>query len=223
MSEVSGLKKNFSLQDKPAPVTKEKLREVSDMYEKHFLKEMMKQMKSTTFGDQGLLKKNNAEKIFQEQLDEEYSSQWNKTGSFGLSDMIYNQLIDRYGQELGLTQPIEKPKGPIELNQKHEVDQLEKEKGFSIKIKNNETSQNQIIKSPWAGTLHSKRLMDDETVLYRIKHDNGLESLISIRGAPGEKSRFLSEGDTLAAGDELVRAEPASPLFWSVKLNTSKV
>ena len=60
-------------------------------------------------------KKNNAEKIFQEQLDEEYTSQWNKTGTFGLSEMIYNQLLDRYSAELG-EKTIEKPSGPIELS-----------------------------------------------------------------------------------------------------------
>jgi peptidoglycan hydrolase FlgJ len=222
VSDISSLKKKFSLQNDPHPVTKEKLKEVADMYEKHFLKEMMKQMKSASFGDDdGLFKKNHAEKIFQEQLDDEYSSQWNKTGSFGLSDMIYKQLIDRYGSKLGLNQQLEKPKGPVDLNQKHEIEKIKNEsgQGVSFKIRNLQTGNGQSIKNPWAGTLQSKHLMDNDNSVYKIKHDNGLESLISVRGAASEKSRFLSVNDILPAGQELARADNSSPLFWTVGLN----
>ena len=39
------LKQDFKLNDaKKGEVSKEKLKEVADMYEKHFIKEMMKQM-----------------------------------------------------------------------------------------------------------------------------------------------------------------------------------
>lgn len=230
MSDVSKLGKlnpAYNL-EKKGEVSKEKLREVADMYEKHFLKEMMKQMKATTSEGTGMFKKNNAEKIFQEQLDDQYADKWNKQGSFGLSDMIYNQLMDRYGSQFGLKENLEKPSGPIELNQqKHDIKDLNSADGLSIKIESKTLGEasngNQSVKNPWAGTLQSKELINDDHTLYKIKHDNGLESLITIQGAASEKTRFLSSGDYLQAGDELGLAKETSPLFWTVRSNLKEV
>lgn len=79
----------------------QKVREVADLYEKFFIKELMRHMKSGLNEDGGLIKKNNAEKIFSEQLDEQYSEQWNARGGFGLSDMIYENVVERYGASVG--------------------------------------------------------------------------------------------------------------------------
>lgn len=229
MSDVSKLGKlnpTYNLEKKDE-VSKEKLREVADMYEKHFIKEMMKQMKSTVSEGTGMFKKNNAEKIFQEQLDDEYSTQWNKQGRFGMSDMIYDQLMDRYGSQFGLKENLEKPSGPIELNQKkHEIKDLKSTNEFSIKIESKvpagSTKENQTVKNPWAGTLQSKEMMNEDHTLYKIKHDNGLESLIMIQGGSSDKTRFLSSGDYLQAGDELGLAQETSPLFWTVRSNSKE-
>ncbi len=229
MSDISKLGKlnpTFNL-EKKGEVSKEKLREVADMYEKHFLKEMLKQMKATVSEGTGMFKKNNAEKIFQEQLDDEYTTQWNKQGSFGLSDLVYNQLMDRYGTQFGLKEPLQKPAGPIELNQKkHDIENLKSGEDFSIKIEAKDPSgasiENQPVKNPWAGTLQSKELINNDHTLYKIKHDNGLESLITIQGAASEKTRFLSSGDYLQAGDELGLAKETSPLFWTVRSNLTE-
>lgn len=223
VSKLGNLNPTFNLQEKKGDVTQEKLKEVADMYEQHFLKEMMKQMKSTVSEGVDMFKKNHAEKIFQEQLDNEYSTQWNKQGSFGLSNLIYDQLMERYGSQLGLKEKLEKPQGPIELNQKHQIKELNPDKkGFSIKIEAKDQpdlGSNQTVKNPWAGTLQSKEMRDGDQTLYKIKHDNGLESLIMIQGAASEKTRFLSSGDHLEAGDELGLAQEASPLFWTVRSN----
>ena len=61
-----------------------KLHGVADMYEQHFIREMMKQMRSTV-SEGGFVKANNAEKIFQEQLDDQYADQWQKSGGIGFS------------------------------------------------------------------------------------------------------------------------------------------
>ncbi len=223
MTEISKIVKNYSLENQNPSASKEKLKEVADLYEKHFLKEMIKQMKSTRFADEGLFKKNNAEKIFEEQLDDEYSKEWSKTGTFGLSDMIYKQLLDRYGSELDSLKSVEKPSGPIELNKSSEMIQIEKEKNnikeLSFQFNQSDEKQNQVVSSPWAGTLHQKQMMNDGTSIYKIKHDNGLESLISMQGAASEKSRNLSMNDKLQAGQEIGLAKITSPLFWTVRFN----
>ncbi len=79
----------------------QKVREVADMYEKFFIKELMRHMKSGLNEDGGMIKKNNAEKIFTEQLDEQYSDEWNKRGGFGMSDLIYQNVTERYAGQLG--------------------------------------------------------------------------------------------------------------------------
>ncbi|MBC7753396.1 MAG: rod-binding protein [Moraxellaceae bacterium] len=226
VSKLGKLNPTFNL-EKKGEVSKEKLREVADMYEKHFLKEMMKQMKSTVSEGSGMFKKNNAEKIFQEQLDDEHAGQWNKQGSFGLSNLIYDQLMDRYGSQFGLKENLEKPSGPIELDQKkHDIKNLNSTDEFSLKIESKEPAgasiENQAVKNPWAGTLQSKELINDDHTLYKIKHDNGLESLITIQGGASEKSRFLSSGDYLQAGDEIGLARKTSPLFWTVRSNLNE-
>ena len=69
-----------------------KLHGVADMYEQHFIREMMKQMRSTV-QESGFIKQNNAEKIFRGQLDDQYADQWGKAGGIGLSNLIHDHYI----------------------------------------------------------------------------------------------------------------------------------
>jgi Rod binding domain-containing protein len=100
VNDIKGLKaQNFmDLRQGGGPTSEAKLREVADLYEQHFIKEMIKNMKSTV-PESGLIKKNNAEKIFEDQLHDRYSQEWNKRGGFGLSDLIFEQLKSQFGGE----------------------------------------------------------------------------------------------------------------------------
>ncbi len=210
---------------KDQKVTDAKLREVSDMYEKHFIKEMMKQMKAT-LPEGGLLKKNNAEEIFQDQLDDQYSGEWNKRGGFGISDMIFKQLSEKFGTK---DQTLEKPVGPIEFKESTKMLKMPNANEQTYKIhpqssdnKNIDVSSPWVdVASPWAGTLQNKNQMDNDQTSYRIKHDNGLESLIVIQGGATEQTRHLSQGDQIRAGDNLGKADGTSPLFWTIKKSVS--
>lgn len=244
--KVANLKPNLELKQKSlqGQEAETKLREVADLYEKHFIKEMMRQMKSTV-QESGLIKKNNAEKIFEEQLDDQYSGEWNKRGGFGLSDMIYDQLVNRYGEQFGIKERLSKPQGPLELNKRSTLKSLDDESGKTFEIRPlNKTDQKEnatsvtsppntvaiaspntmpiksidmvAIKSPWAGTLQARNRLEDDKTSIRIKHDNGLESLIMIQGGADEETRHLSPGDVLAAGQKIAEADAASPLFWKV-------
>ena len=218
MSEINKLAQNrfIELKQDKTKASDEKLREVSDMYEKYFIKEMMKNMKSTV-AESGLIKKNNAEKIFEDQLDDQYSSEWNKRGGFGLSDMIYNQLKSKFGDQMDV-QNLEEPKGPAGLQQKIQLNPLDSS-SFNIQFDDDKSSQD--VLSPWAGTLLSKNRLEGDKVSYRIKHDNGLESLIMIQGGATEQTRHLSPGDVLSAGQALGRSQAGQPMVWSVKKSVS--
>lgn len=237
MSEISKLN-SIRPQPEPQPLTgkakaaDDKLHEVADMYEQHFIREMMKQMRATVH-ESGFIKKNNAEKIFSDQLDDKYAEQWGKTGGFGLSTMIYDQLIQKFGTQMGLKSPVEKPQGPIDLNSKSNFSgvtrglasgmastaQVSEPMTFKFETDAQEKSQ---IKNPWAGTLLDKKYLEMDQIQYRVKHDNGLESLIMTRGTGLGPDLQLSPGDSLQSGQQLGWATAASPLFWTVKSNVSE-
>lgn len=204
-----------------------KLREVSDMYEKYFMKEMMRNMRST-IQEGGFLKANNAEKIFQEQLDDEYSTQANNRGGFGISELIYQQLTERYGSELGITGKegkVDKPMGPIPSDKKIKFQELmntPSQQTYMLQPEQAANEKNVNVQTPWAGVLQNKKMHEGDRTSYTIKHDNGLESLIMTQGAPSAETRHLSPGDKLEAGQSLGLANSGSPLVWTVKSSVSE-
>lgn len=242
MSDISKLNPlRPQLQQSPkqdqAKVLDEKFHEVADMYEKHFIREMMKQMRSTV-QESGFIKQNNAEKIFRDQLDDQYADQWGKSGGIGLSSLIYDQLMQKYGERMGLKAPVEKPQGPIDLNSKSNFSGITRgaasnlntnlelgksaldlgSEPMTFKFETDVQGKSQI-KNPWAGTLLDKKYLEMDQLQYRIKHDNGLESLIMTRGTGLGPDLQLSPGDALQSGQQLGWATAASPLFWTVKAN----
>jgi flagellar protein FlgJ len=62
--------------------------------EAYFIQLLWKEMRksSDAFASGGILPRSNAEKIFQEMLDEENSKNMAKSGGIGIADMMYRQL-----------------------------------------------------------------------------------------------------------------------------------
>src|SRR3989344_9618732 len=181
MSDVGKLNsinsiKQEPLADKKNRVTEEKFREVSDLYEKYFIREMMKQMRSTVH-ESGFIKQNNAEKIFRDQLDDQYADQWGKAGGIGLSNLIHDQLMDKYGEKMGLRAPVEKPHGPINLDHKSIFAGIVGQQSSTSSDLNPATFNFQSpedeqleIRNPWAGSLLDKKYYEMDQMQYRIKH-----------------------------------------------------
>ena len=69
----------------------DKLREAANDFEAIFIQQMLKTMRKTSF-ESDLLPKSEGEKVFQSLLDEQYALLSAKSGSLGLSEMIYQQL-----------------------------------------------------------------------------------------------------------------------------------
>jgi peptidoglycan hydrolase FlgJ len=96
------IQNGFALQGKSpdskaaAEQTDARLKDAARMYESHFLNEMVKAMRSTVKNEDGYVKPNFAEKIFSEQLDQQYVEGWSKKGGVGLADMIYTQIREKY-------------------------------------------------------------------------------------------------------------------------------
>ncbi len=77
--------------DKNKEFEKRRLREVSEDFEALMINQMLKEMRKTV-NKSDLINGGMAEQIFEDMLYDEYSKEFSKTKTFGLSDIIYNQL-----------------------------------------------------------------------------------------------------------------------------------
>lgn len=115
MINISKTAASLKPEENSATKAEKKLMDAAKMYEKQFLREMMKSMRKTVPGD-GLVEKGQAEEIFQEQLDHEYVEKWGDQGGLGLHKVIYEQLMDRFGTQLGIRPRVFPQKGAISLD-----------------------------------------------------------------------------------------------------------
>lgn len=210
-----------------------KLREVAKQYENQFLREMVKSMR-TTVPESGLVKVGMGEKIFRDQLDNEYVDQWSNRGGVGFADVIYKQLIEKYGEQLGITKPVTRPQGPVPFNEKSNFQGVPQPhpggqkttwvfKRSSPEVKT--PAEDMVLKSnppgslltpitaPWSGKyLGAQQLGTDEYKL-EIDHDNGLKSHLVFRGSldSGLKPGMLLQGQALG-----ILSPEAQSLSWTI-------
>ncbi len=206
---------------KSAPVEQEKnpkLLQAAQMYENQFLREMVRSMRKTV-NESELLPTSMGEKIFREQLDDQYVDQWVSKGGVGLSDLIYNQIVDRYGQALGIknNQQLTPQKGPLPLDTKQNI-KINKKSGdnsdtFSFYINNQLDKKSLEILSPWSGRVQSSFESPDGMKVVRVDHDNGVESTLAFHGATEE----IAPETRLSPGDKVGRFMGEKPLIWSIK------
>jgi peptidoglycan hydrolase FlgJ len=93
----------------------QKMHEVAADYEQHFLRELVKSMR-TTVPKSDLIQESQTEKYFSEQIDEQNVKAWSQKGGVGLADIIYRQLIEKYGEGLGIKAREARPTGPLPVN-----------------------------------------------------------------------------------------------------------
>lgn len=83
-----------ALRSQAPPTLDEQLKKVSKMYEKQFLDEMMRAMRKTTTGV-GITEPSMAEKIYTDELYDQYTDKWADSGGNGLADQIYKELKEK--------------------------------------------------------------------------------------------------------------------------------
>lgn len=193
-----------------------KFREVSQMYEKQFLREMTKAMRSTV-QESGLVKVNQGERIFREQLDNEYVEKWGDKGGIGLADLIYDQMMFHYGPKT----PPQKPQGPLPMNEKSNftlnrvTPTPSGGNSFEFtKIAENPGEKTEVT-SPWSGVLHQKLDLGPDEKFLEMWHDNGAKSKFAFKGLlkdiqPGQK---IQEGESLGYLSPEIKN-----FFWDVSL-----
>lgn len=212
---------------RPAPPDAEKVRqqfrEVSQLYEKHFMREMMKAMRATV-PESEFIKQNQGEKIFRGQLDEEYVEKWGDRGGIGLSNLIYDQLVEKYGPAMGLTKPVERPKGPLPLDEKSNFpsavlrpQKQEKPGQFHFDLgpaKNTGTPEGRELRAPWSGYLSQKIQLAPEEWALEIDHGSQGKSQLAFRGIPSDGNI----GQAFQAGERIGLLSPdATQFVWSLR------
>ncbi|MFP5520147.1 MAG: rod-binding protein [Bdellovibrionia bacterium] len=204
------------------PEPKEQLRDVANMYEKHFLRQMVKAMRSTV-QESGFIQTNHAEKIFREQLDDQYVESWGKQGGVGFSDLIYNQLIEKFGAQLGIKEQVAKPQGPIAVKiQDQQQQSFRKQEGnkekisYEFSLAGAQNPEARVVQNPWSGKLTKKIELRPDEHLLEVEHKNGLKSQIMYQGRVSQ----IEIGKELQGGESLGTASPdSSRLIWNVSSN----
>lgn len=233
MSDIDGSSFRSAPGYKPAPVRKsldEKLRDASKMYEKLFLREMMKSMRSTV-SESGFIKQNAAEKLFREEMDAETVNKWSDNQGLGLADMIYENLIEKFGARMGLRERVQAKQGPLELNARanytgprrvpatkpNEVAyRFDRTGGADPAADSNKTAAGLV--APWNGTVTESRDLGEGLHLLGLSHDDGLSGRFVFKGTPDR----LVSGQSVQGGERIGLLSPESKsFFWTLALETA--
>ena len=200
------------------------LREAAKMYEQHFIREMVKAMRQAS-PEGGLMEPSFGEKIYREQLDNQYVETWSGRGGVGLADMIYKNVKERYFPD---AQNMAVPKGPLPLNPKGEMQKGDWQakplplnsqepgpKDLSLRFEGENLSpERRTVQAPWGGKVTQAFNTPDGLSLVELEHDQGLVSRLVF---PGAADRRLS-GQEVQAGTKLGEVQGAAPwLQWQLQ------
>lgn len=200
------------------------LREAAKMYETHFLNEMVKSMRKTVENEDGLIKKNMAEKIFSEQLDNQYVDSWANKGGVGLADMIYNQISGQMNDAAKLK--MHQRGGVLPINPSKDMQGLKPTDSIQMKmIPPSQGAKLEYrfevpgstgafdVQAPMDGhVIESARLGDNWSVV-KLDHGQGMTSEMTF---PGQQVP-LDAGAAVGAGLKLGTLDPARPvLAWKL-------
>lgn len=185
------------------------------MYEQAFLKQMVGAMRQA-IPKSDLVKESMGERIYQDQMYDNYVEQWSNVGGVGLSDLIYDQIMERFGPQ----QKQIKPVGPMPMSDGRTFEIENKSDGQNgamlLKFKPKNNFEPMQIKSPWEGeVIGSNTLENGEKVLF-LKHPNDLKSTFIFKGALNLDKKNFGPGETIGT------VTPESNEFlW--KVETKKV
>ena len=189
---------------------KGQIRKASRMYEEQFLRQMVKAMRGTITPSK-MTKPSMGEKIYMEQLDQEYVKQWSEGEGAGLADMIYNDIIEKYYPQLADKKPKKKVLGEKPVTQPVvPVEKFEKAKKIKTEptqksadvfiFENNQENKNLSLKSPWEGQVKSLEEKSKGQYQVSLEHGNGMRSNFNffsgqaprlLENQPGKGQPFL--------------------------------
>lgn len=193
--------------------------EVAKLYEKQFLREMVRAMRGTV-GHSELTKPSMGENIYRERLDQEYVETWGETGGIGLSDLIYEQIMERYfaSEETAAL----KRQGPIALADR-DVSRVSRMKAdphvaspqlpLRVELKEAADGTSTRLQAPWAGEILSLTKIGDRTAV-GLRHERDFRSTLIFDGVPGagiQTGRRIEKGHAVGVLSPDIRS-----FFWNL-------
>lgn len=189
-----------------------KIMEAAKMYEQVFLKQMVSAMRQAV-PKSDLVNESMGERIYKDQMYDNYVEQWSNVGGVGLSDLIYDQIIERFGPQ----QKQIKPVGPVPMNN-GKTFQIENrsESGTTgammLKIKPQNNFEPMQVTSPWEGEIIGSNVLENGERALFLKHPNGLNSTFVFKG-----SLNLSKNN-FGPGEQIGTVSPESnELLWKLE------
>lgn len=208
----------------------EQLREAAKMYEHQFLNEMIKAMRSTVQQDDGLIKHGMGEKIYSEQLDQQYAQNWTDRGGVGLADLIYNQIKEKYfGADSKHIQGLQhmlpigpKPQmhgipAPDSIHMKAIPQAAASGKlGYRFEVPA-PASGDFEVRAPMAGRIKNVERLDQSWNSLTLDHGDGLESELTFPGSLADAVTAGAVGLPVEAGQRLGTINANAPvLAWNL-------
>lgn len=210
------------------PPKNQQIEDVAKMYEKQFLREMVKAMRSTV-AESDLVPQSMGEKIYKSQMDEEYVEQWSNQGGTGMSEMIYEQIMDRYFKKPQSAKMLGQ-QGPIQISNRDIAKAMRVEGGrpqqtsVKVDLKTDPTKPQSSaqVQVPWDATLVTKTKLPDGKNAVVLDHGAGMRSTFIFEGVPSA----LEPGSKIARGTSVGVLSPENNSFiWNmtdVEPNVSK-
>jgi Rod binding domain-containing protein len=129
----------------------QKVMDVAKMYERQFLGEMFKAMRSTVSETD---KPSMAQNIYNSQRDEQYIDAWSEQGGVGFSHIIYDQIMERYFGQTQNGQTLRK-QGMIPLTNREIANVSEVKNGVATPIVPKASPTTEAITATAAAILKS--------------------------------------------------------------------
>lgn len=196
------------------------LQNASQMYEKHFLREMVKAMRNSVSHSK-LTQPGMAERIYKDQLDDQYVDQWMDQGGTGFADMIYKELINKYYPQLGQKQPAKqiRPMNITDRFQGFTKPSTKTESTQSFHIQLAPAKGQSYLKLPWKGKFEGEVDLGNGQKAAMFSHPFGLKSTFVFQGQM--KTGLLNK--ELSAGENFASLSPdLQSMTWQIQPTNSQ-
>lgn len=223
------------------PARNAKVDEVAKLYERQFLGEMFKAMRST-------IKETDtpsmAQGIYKDQLDSEYIDKWSEQGGIGLSNLIYDQIMERYFGQSPQGQALKK-QGPVALTDRDvlKVERMHNGTAQTVATMEKKPAPQTRAELPEVGKNEVPSLLDSQTALrlevrpsptgapakiqapwdatvVRTAQIEGARKVVTLEHGPGLRSTLVFEGamnTDVAQGTKIAKGQTVGTLSADAK------
>lgn len=196
-------------QPKPRQERIPQLEQAAKAYEQMFLNEMVKAMRQATPKAE---ETSMAVGVYEDQMYDNYVEEWANQGGVGLSNLIYDQMMEKFGNMIRQQQT---PKGPVHQNEKVDVKKIERSPDAMLfrMQPSMEQKDPMALTLPWGGKVVSSQRTENSQNALHVEHDNGLKSTFLFQGSAiaHDPSRVLEAGERLG-----IAAPGAHEIIWKI-------